>query len=83
MAEIGDTLGGRYRLIELLGQGGMATIYRAVDTQLGRVLSGVHGVDCLPLKGSFPVKAWKSITPALYQSLAGETGSCAPCSGDK
>ena len=36
MAEIGDTLGGRYRLIELLGQGGMATIYRAVDTQLGR-----------------------------------------------
>ena len=36
MAEIGDTLGGRYRLIELLGQGGMATIFRAVDTQLGR-----------------------------------------------
>ena len=36
MAEIGDTLGGRYRLVELLGQGGMATIYRAVDTQLGR-----------------------------------------------
>ena len=36
MAEIGDTLGGRYRLIELLGQGGMATIFRAMDTQLGR-----------------------------------------------
>ena len=36
MAEIGDTLGGRYRLIELLGQGGMATIFRALDTQLGR-----------------------------------------------
>ena len=36
MAEIGDPLGGRYRLIELLGQGGMATIFRAVDTQLGR-----------------------------------------------
>ncbi len=36
MAEIGTVLGGRYRLVELLGQGGMATIFRAVDTQLGR-----------------------------------------------
>ena len=36
MAEIGTILGGRYRLVELLGQGGMATIFRAMDTQLGR-----------------------------------------------
>lgn len=36
MAEIGTILGGRYRVIAPLGQGGMATIYRALDTQLGR-----------------------------------------------
>ena len=36
MAEIGSVLGDRYRLIELLGQGGMATIYRARDSQLQR-----------------------------------------------
>ena len=36
MAEIGTILGGRYRVVAPLGQGGMATIYRALDTQLGR-----------------------------------------------
>lgn len=36
MTEIGSTLGGRYRLLELLGQGGMARIFRARDAQLER-----------------------------------------------
>ncbi len=36
MAELGIVLGGRYRLDQVLGQGGMATIFRATDAKLGR-----------------------------------------------
>lgn len=50
MADVGRVLGGRYALVELIGQGGMATIYRARDTKLGRdvaikVLRGEYGSD--------------------------------------
>ncbi|MFD9125133.1 protein kinase [Kitasatospora sp. NPDC059571] len=33
---IGRALNGRYELVEILGTGGMATVYRGVDRQLGR-----------------------------------------------
>ena len=36
MAELGAVLGGRYRLDQVLGQGGMATIFRATDSKLDR-----------------------------------------------
>src|SRR4029078_5953029 len=50
MTDIGTVLGGRYRLVELLRRGAMATIYRARDNQLERdgavkVLRPEYGAD--------------------------------------
>jgi len=57
MTSIADVLGGRYRLVRLLGQGGMSDVYQAVDQESGTAVA---------------VKILRSGDPALARRLAQE-----------
>jgi len=52
MAEVGDVLAGRYQLRERLGEGGTATVFRADDLQLTRVVAIKMFGDESALSGS-------------------------------
>jgi len=57
MAElVGRTLGGRYQILELLGEGGMASVYRAKHIQLDRMVAVKVMFKHLMREGNFQAR---------------------------
>ena len=65
---MGDRIGGRYVLLGLLGEGGMGTVYRVRDTELGEVValkmlrSDVHQSDAALERFRSEVKLARKVT---------------------
>jgi serine/threonine protein kinase len=84
----GQLLAGRYRLLEVIGRGGMATVYRATDETLGRMVAvkvlspGLTGPEHFKRQHD-EVKLIASLShPALvtlFDAVVDETGENPEC----
>src|SRR5688572_14233557 len=53
---IGRTLGGRYQILELIGEGGMAEVYRARHIQLDRLVAVKVMLEYLAREANFTAR---------------------------
>ena len=75
---VGITLGNRYDMLEKIGTGGMATVYKAKDTLLNRYVAIKILRDSLEgeeqVVSNFIKEAWYTITLCLFTMSAKKTG---------
>ena len=72
---IGETLGGRYQVTEILGQGGMSAVYKAFDPNLQRVVRwlkffGIDDPGPLVMMNDSPTSS-----PLVMDIMTGRIGS--------